>query len=117
MNARTMAPEWHRKRAAPKAPKRKGPTPPPLRHRSTLLKGYSLSWSKHDIATLKLSAFWNDTAEEIAYMLGMDPDEVIAKANELGLRVARISDLTASRSLTARRPERTVAQGSPGGLE
>jgi hypothetical protein len=52
-----------------------------------------VNWSKHDIATLKLSAFWGDTAEEIAYMLGKDPHDVAIKASQLGLRLARLHDI------------------------
>jgi hypothetical protein len=51
------------------------------------------AWSKEDIAALKLSAFWNDTAEEIAYMLCRDPEEVVAKARELGLRLQRLHEV------------------------
>jgi hypothetical protein len=52
-----------------------------------------MSWSKREIAVLKLSAFWNDTAEEIAYMLDRDPDDVAAKAQELGLRLYRLYEV------------------------
>jgi hypothetical protein len=52
-----------------------------------------MPWSREDIATLKLSAFWNDTAEEIAYMLSRDPDDVAAKARELGFRLYRLYEV------------------------
>jgi hypothetical protein len=52
-----------------------------------------MAWSKEDVATLKLAACWNDTIEEIAYMLGKDPDLVASKAQELGLRVSHLHDV------------------------
>ena len=38
--------------------------PPGLRWVFTLQDGEIMPWTKEDIATLKLSACWNDTAEE-----------------------------------------------------
>jgi hypothetical protein len=56
-----------------------------------------MSWSKDEVATLKLSASWNDTAEEIAYMLARDPEDIVAKARELGIRLGRLHELSRGR--------------------
>ena len=58
-----------------------------------------MSWSKRDIATLKTSAAWNDSIEEIAYMLAKDPLEIEKKARELGLRIYHLQDLLSKLSV------------------
>src|SRR3954469_26001453 len=51
-----------------------------------------VNWSRADIATLKMSLFWNDTAEDVAFILGNDVNEVQAKAHELGVGLKRLRD-------------------------
>ena len=60
-----------------------------------------MPWSTEDIATLKLSACWNDTAEEIAYILNKDPDAVASKAAELGLTLSRLHEVRRGREICA----------------
>ena len=52
---------------------------------------YSVSadWPQEDISTIKLGSFWGDTAEEIAYLLSRELDEVLQKAAELGIALKR----------------------------
>jgi hypothetical protein len=49
-----------------------------------------MSWSRADISTLKMSFFWNDTAEDVAFILGKDVNEVQAKGYELGIGLKRL---------------------------
>jgi hypothetical protein len=51
-----------------------------------------MAWSKSEIATLKMSLFWNDTAEHVAFVLGRDVNDVQAKAQELGISLKRLRD-------------------------
>jgi hypothetical protein len=53
-----------------------------------------MAWSREDISTLRMSLFWNDTAEEIAAVLSKDVSEVLAKAAELGLSLKRLDEIT-----------------------
>jgi hypothetical protein len=51
-----------------------------------------MSWSRADISTLKMSFFWNHTAEDVAFILSKDVDEVQAKAYALGIKLKRLRD-------------------------
>jgi hypothetical protein len=51
-----------------------------------------MAWSMSDISTLKMSVFWNDTAEDVAFILGKSVDEVQAKAAELNIHLNRLRD-------------------------
>jgi hypothetical protein len=60
-----------------------------------------MGWSRSEIATLKMSFFWNDTAEDVAFILGRDTNDVQAKAQELGISLKRLRDYKPSASTSS----------------
>jgi hypothetical protein len=60
-----------------------------------------MGWSRSEIATLKMSFFWNDTAEDVAFILGRDANDVQAKAQELGISLKRLRDHKPSASTSS----------------
>jgi hypothetical protein len=65
-----------------------------------------MDWSRADVSTLKMSFFWNDTAEDVAFILGKDLNDVQAKAYELGIGLKRLRDYKPAATRSA---ERTTA--------
>jgi hypothetical protein len=66
-----------------------------------------MAWSTSDISTLKMSFFWNDSAEDVAFILGKDVAEVQAKARELGIHLQTLRGYRPNASTSS--IERTTA--------
>src|SRR3954452_2970386 len=60
-----------------------------------------MAWSISDISTLKMSFFWNDSAEDVAFILRKDVAEVQAKARELGIHLQTLRSYVPSASASS----------------
>src|SRR4051812_7885694 len=74
---------------------------------SVVRSEFCMAWSTSDISTLKMSFFWNDSAEDVAFILGKDVAEVQAKARELGIHLQTLRSYVPRASASS--AERTTA--------